>query len=380
MLRWARGYHQIPEILDDAVRVFPREQYAAYMSVPVDSKGNPYTDRRSDRRQRVLFSSVITPEDSCGRVLDISSKGLALQTDSELVCDEFTNFRFKFSPTLAWVAAKGRVVWRNNAKHLVGIQFVGLTDEVQKQIQTWMDSKKELSGIAAVLLRPAPGPATDSVSATPILDSPVSNSVDLGAENRSQDSIVTLVRPQAETQDAPSAAKSVGDEKPAGGIGKTLRLVGLALAALLLLSVFLPRGLHLQKSGNSQKSREMTLAPNPPVPSAPLVPSRQPIASPPPVPSSENPVVPSSDHNPSLDVPSFVLQVGAMVHEENADALADSLRHKNFPAFVVKRPNNQFHYVLVGPYHQADIGIRVKSELAKDGFPAIRKEWKMPSQ
>ena len=355
----------------------PCEQYAAYMTAHVDSKGNPYTDRRSDRRQRVLFSSVITPEDSCGRVLDISPKGLALQTDSELVSDEFTNFRFKFSPTLAWIAAKGRVVWRNDAKHVVGIQFVGLTEEVQKQIQTWMDSKKELSGIGAVILGPTPTSATDSAFATSVL-SPASNSVDLGAENRSQDSIVTLVRSQVETQDAPSAAKSVGDEKPAGGIGKTLRLVGLALAALLLLSVFLPRGLHLQKSGNSQKSTEMTLAPNPPVSSAPPMPSRQPVASPPPVPSSEDPLVP--DRDPSLDVPSFVLQVGAMVHEENADALADSLRHKNLPAFVVKRPNNRFHYVLVGPYHQADIGIRVKSELEKDGFPAIRKEWKMPSQ
>ena len=110
MLRWARGLG--PEILMGP----PREQYAAYMTAHVDSKGNPYTDRRSDRRQRVLFSSVITPEDSCGRVLDISPKGLALQTDSELVSDEFTNFRFKFSPTLAWVAAKGRVVWRNNCE------------------------------------------------------------------------------------------------------------------------------------------------------------------------------------------------------------------------------------------------------------------------
>ncbi len=352
------------------------------MSAPVDSKGNPYTDRRSDRRQRVLFSSVVISEGNHGRVLDISPKGMALQTDSELVRDESPNFRFKFSPTLAWVAASGRIVWRNKSKHVVGIEFIGLTDEVHKQIQTWMDSKKDLNGIGAVILGPAPAPTTVSASATSVLVSPASNSVDLSAENRNQDSIVTpAVRSHVELKHAPIAAKSARDERIAGGIGKPLRLVGLALAALLLLSVFLPRALHLQKSGNSQKSREiLTPAPNPPVSSAQVTPSRQPIASPPPVPSSKNPSVPSSDRKPSLDVPPFVLQVGAMVHEENANALANSLRQQNFPAFVVKRPTGQFHYVLVGPYNATDIAIRVKNELEQHGFPAIRKEWKVPSR
>ncbi len=264
MLRWARlGTIRFAEILN-VVRV-PRERCATYMTAPVDSKENPYTDRRSGRRQRVLFSSVVIREGNCGRVLDISPKGLALQTDSELACDEFPNFRFKFSPTLDWVAARGHVVWRNSSKHVVGIEFTGLTDEVHKQIQTWMDSKKDLNGIGAVILGPAPAPATVSASAASVLVSPASNSVDLSAENRSQDSIVRPVRAHVEVKHAPIAAESVADEKISGGIGKTLRLVGLALATALLLLVFLPWGLHLQKSGNSQKSREMTPAPNPPV-------------------------------------------------------------------------------------------------------------------
>src|SRR5208283_959571 len=87
MLRWARlGTIRFAEILN-VVRV-PRERCATYMTAPVDSKENPYTDRRSGRRQRVLFSSVVIREGNCGRVLDISPKGLALQTDSELACDE----------------------------------------------------------------------------------------------------------------------------------------------------------------------------------------------------------------------------------------------------------------------------------------------------
>src|SRR5271166_5750328 len=109
------------------------------MTAPLDSKRDPnVTDRRHDRRQRVLFSSVVISESNCGRILDISPKGLALQTDSALVGDGFPNFQFKFSPTLAWVNAKGRVVWRNNSKNVLGIEFIALTDEVHNQIQTWI--------------------------------------------------------------------------------------------------------------------------------------------------------------------------------------------------------------------------------------------------
>ena len=70
-----------------------------------------------------------------------------------------------------------------------------------------------------------------------------------------------------------------------------------------------------------------------------------------------------------------MLQVGAMAHEENANALAGSLRQMNFPAFVFKSPTARLHRVIVGPYNSSDAQ-KTKSELEKLGFQAIRTEWK----
>jgi cell division septation protein DedD len=350
------------------------------MTAPLDSKGNPYiTDRRRDRRQRVLFSSVVMSASNCGRILDISPKGLALQTDSALVGDGFPNFLFKFSPTLAWVGAKGQVVWRNNSKNVVGIEFIGLTDEVHNQIQTWMDSKKELSGIGAVILGPAPAPATFSASATGVLVSPASKSVDRSAENRSPAPVLPPVAYTTEMHDARTTAKSAVAENIAGGTNKVLWLVGLALVATLLVTSALLQRLHLRKLSNSQRSTEMARAPHSPVAPLQPAPPAQEVSPAQPVPSAERPSVPSPNRRSSLNGPAFVVQVGAMIHRENANALAASLREMNFPAFVIKLPTERFNHVLVGPYNRVDATIEVQKELEKRGFQTIRSKWRVSS-
>jgi cell division septation protein DedD len=363
------------------------------MTAPLDSTGNPYiTDRRSDRRQRVLFSSVVISESNSGRILDISPKGLALQTDSALVGDAFPNFRFKFSPTLSWVEAKGRVVWRNNSKNMVGIEFIGLADEVHKQIRTWMDSKKELSGIGAVILGPAPVPVMASASATSVLVSPASNSVDLSAESQSPAATLTPVGDRTDTLDVGTTAIDV----PGGNIDRRSRkavwFVGLALVATVLVASFFLQRLHLRGLSNSKKSAEIAhVAPSPELPARPVppthlalptkpAPSSKPVTPPQPVPPAKRSSVPSLNQKSSLNAPAFVLQVGAMVHEENANALAASLRAMNFPAFVMKLPTERFHHVLVGPYDSVDAATAVRKDLEKRGFQTIRSEWKVPSR
>jgi hypothetical protein len=342
------------------------------MTPPLDFKGNPYIpDRRSDRRQRVLFSSVVIKNANCGQVLDISPKGFAMQTDSELVSDEFSSFRFKFSPTLAWVEAKGRVVWRNNLKNVVGVEFIDLTDEAHKQIQTWMDSKKELSGIGAVILGPAPAPATVSAPANSVLFPPAPNPVDLSAENRSPAPILSPVRYPSETHDGRAAAKSAVDTNVVGGTNRVLWLVALSLVAALVVTSPLLRRFHLRRVSNSQKTTEMARAPHPPMFPA------QPVPAAKSVPSAERPSVPLSSRRSSLNAPAFLVQVGAMIHQENANVLAASLREMKYPAFVIKLPAERFHHVLVGPYGSVDAAKKVQKELEERGFETIRTEWKV---
>jgi len=71
----------------------------------------------------------------------------------------------------------------------------------------------------------------------------------------------------------------------------------------------------------------------------------------------------------------FVLQVGAMKHEENADSLMASLKKKNFPAFSYQRGANDFYRVVVGPYRDAESAATIQEELRKQGLTAIRKQW-----
>jgi cell division septation protein DedD len=195
--------------------------------------------------------------------------------------------------------------------------------------------------------------------------------VEVVPEDRNQESIFSSVQFPAEMQDAGTVSESAMATKVTNGSGKAGRLVGLSLAAVLLLLVVLPLRHYLQRAGTSQKGRETATEPNLPGLSSKI--SATPTSNPGPTPDHP---APTSNPAPSLDHSAFVLQVGAMVHEENANAVAESLRRMNFPAHVSDRSTDGFHRVVVGPYHGVDAALRAKTELEKRGFQTIRREWK----
>ena len=114
--------------------------------------------------------------------------------------------------------------------------------------------------------------------------------------------------------------------------------------------------------GRNQNDGEMTVAPQQ------LALSSEPVA------------IPTGNPRPASEFPSFALQAGAMVYEENANALARSLHQMNFPVSVHKHPGDRFHLVVVGPYTNVDAASRAKNELEKSGFEAIRTEWRPQAQ
>jgi cell division septation protein DedD len=195
--------------------------------------------------------------------------------------------------------------------------------------------------------------------------------VEVVLEDRNQESIFSSVPFPAEMQDAGTVSESAMATKVTNGSGRAGRLVGLSLAAVLLLLVVLPLRHYLQRAGTSQKGRETATEPNLPGLSSKI--SATPTSNPGPTPDHP---APTSNPAPSLDHSAFVLQVGAMVHEENANAVAESLRRMNFPAYVSNRSTDGFHRVVVGPYHGVEAALRAKTELEKRGFQAIRREWK----
>lgn len=69
-----------------------------------------------------------------------------------------------------------------------------------------------------------------------------------------------------------------------------------------------------------------------------------------------------------------------MTHEENAEAPAESLQQKNFPAFVYRREYDRFYRVFVGPFNDVDSTLRVTEQLKEQGFEAFRTPWNSSAQ
>ena len=315
------------------------------------------SERRTHGRQKVLLSCVKLGDDNGGILLNISLGGLALQAAEELIDEELATIRFQLSQSETWIEAKGRIAWRGDSKRTAGVEFIDLPEEALKQILNWISLTSDASGFEE---KPASLQKTGGVTGAINVPEPINASrlpkariVDLLSENRSQDPIPRPIHPFGEK------------EHVATGFGKTLRMVGLSLGTLLCLSAFIFLSSYWQVSRNSQSDRESKMEPK----AEPQVPELSATSS-------------GTTFNPraSLEVPSFMLQVGAMVHEENANALAESLRQRHFPASVSRRGTNRFFLVVVGPYDNADTAATVKSELEQQGFKAFRTEWKLPSR
>jgi len=342
----------------------------------LESGGNPHiSERRIHHRQKIYFSCLDLGENNGGVVLNVSQSGLALQAVAELIGDELPKMRFQFSQSQTWIEAKGRIAWRTDSNKVAGVEFLDLSDEARKQIRTWIFLIGDASGFPRTNGRSEKTEQVNGALATSeptsAIQRPEPKRVELVSKDRSQQSVSPLVPSPAESQDAGTVSGSAVAAHVTPGSGKAGRLVGLSLAAVLLLLGFIPLRHYWQKADYSQKAREMAAAPNLPGPLSKI--SATPDSSP--GPAADHP---ASTANPglSLDHPSFVLQVGAMASEENAIALAGLLGQMNFPAFVFKGPTDRFHHVFVGPFTSLDATLTVKKDLERRGFKAFRTEWK----
>lgn len=87
-----------------------------------------------------------------------------------------------------------------------------------------------------------------------------------------------------------------------------------------------------------------------------------------PIAPSATRAIPTSAPGAESKPTGLVLQVGAMTHRENADALVATLRKKGFSAFVLARDGDSFYRVDVGPYPEAADAGTAADELRSAGF------------
>ena len=69
----------------------------------------------------------------------------------------------------------------------------------------------------------------------------------------------------------------------------------------------------------------------------------------------------------------FMVQVAAVSKQEDADALVNALRKKQYPVFVVNQASSNLFHVQVGPFTQQKDAEAMRSKLVSDGYNAILK-------
>lgn len=316
-----------------------------------NSDSSSQSERRIHCRQRVLFSCAELGENNGGTILNISESGMALQTIAELAGNKLLNLRFQFSRSRPWLEVKGQITWLSDSKRMAGVEFIDLPDEARKQIRSWISLTSDAArfGKEALPLDNITENAATTIGTAPISAGPLPSvrAVPASQANHRRDLVPRLMRP--------------GVAEGAGVLGKAFRLVGLSLAAVVLLAALIFLGRYLLKTGGSHKAGRAE--------SESEVPGY----------SSVTPPIEPIDLRIPADTPAFVLQVGAMLHEKNAQGLLESLLQGNYPAFVLKRANDRFYRVMVGPYYGMSLTLKAKRDLANQGFQAIHTQWKTNS-
>jgi cell division septation protein DedD len=68
-----------------------------------------------------------------------------------------------------------------------------------------------------------------------------------------------------------------------------------------------------------------------------------------------------------------MLQVAAVLHQDDALALAQALQQKKFPAFVIPPGADKLFRVQVGPYPDNQSATNARQQLEAKGFKSIIK-------
>jgi DedD protein len=108
------------------------------------------------------------------------------------------------------------------------------------------------------------------------------------------------------------------------------------------------------KEENSQPAPQQVSAPQPEAAAA-----TAPIAAPDPATAPAN---------------GYYVQVAAVTKVEDADALVDALKKKQYPAFPTTTPNDKLIHVQVGPYTDIKEAEAMRAKLVSDGYNPILKK------
>lgn len=311
-----------------------------------------------DRRQYPRFipdSALLVSLNTSQRGLlsDLSERGMAVDAFLPETPNATIQLAFRLPDGGDTIEARGEVVWTNDSRR-TGVRFVELADTTQQQLRQWLSVRVFRLGEDDDPEEPFQEQAVQHPSDVP----PNLTRPESASESPEERKLQLVPGPQPR----PNSERVSGTDH---GLSRYhLRYpLGLAVGTIVLCSAAVLLGYYLPNLVHAPK-----LNPTTPIAEASAtLPVKEFDAS--------AGTVSETELGPEPQAPigsaGFVLQVGAMRHRENADTLADKLREKSFPAFVVAREGDSFYRVDVGPYADAAYARSVKDELKGDGFDTV---------
>ena len=70
----------------------------------------------------------------------------------------------------------------------------------------------------------------------------------------------------------------------------------------------------------------------------------------------------------------YYVQVAAVTKTEDAEALVDALKKKQYPAFSITTPTDKLIHVQIGPYADVKEAEAMRARLVGDGYNPILKK------
>jgi cell division septation protein DedD len=91
--------------------------------------------------------------------------------------------------------------------------------------------------------------------------------------------------------------------------------------------------------------------------------------------STQTPSASAPDPSATLPTAGYFVQVAAVTKQEDADALVDALKKKEYPAFVAPQSTaDKFLRVQVGPFSDIKDAETMRTRLIGDGYSPIVKK------
>ncbi len=267
-------------------------------------------------------------QDNRGILHNVSEGGLAITSLVPLASDRVTHLGFRLDSNTC-VEARGQIAWTNEIGTQAGIRFLYLPETSYQQMKKWLSLNLRPRGVKA----------------------------EIAIQREAVES--RQLRPATSERELTTEAAHLGAANPRAIVFGSHSPIGRLLALCVLLGACFALGYVLGRQGSKTAKKEPASHAEDLAASA-----TRGLAN-----AHENPLLTP----PFIPPGAILLQLGAFTHERNALALAEALREKKFPAFVLRPNSNHYYRVQVGPYTDAESAQRSKRVLEREGFKAMIK-------